>query len=695
MQTPLRHKVQPIKGMDERRPQDPEAASLIQNWTLDKDGCWDSRIGYEKFFPGATNYAPFTNDLAVAGLHVWQTHNGARVYRLFQQGTKLSYVVGNPASVVDLRSNRTAPAVNEMGPDFAEVGRYLVIVNGHDEPLLWRGEQRLYQLGWSTSPPPPQPWGVDPDKTIGAVNNPDPEHVQIPAGFRDAGLGSDNSGDTNRYRLKYSWVFEDGSESPLSPASEDFSWTTAGVGTSWDNTRMVGYVDGVEPGPVGTVARRFYMTQNLVDWDNATGADELFYYVGQLDNNSERSFYLHLADSQLGSLAPEASDGVTFPCRSVHTAAEYRGALFVAGRSDPFRIYHSVPGQPMRYRATDYFDVGGREGGAVVKLFPYYDHLLVFRQRAVDVIRYTAEGGFVITPLVEGVGTEAGHTVDTIPGVGVVFLSYDGVYLVTGSMIGGATMEVRCISGNITQTCRRLNTAALAKAWGRYSHLWREYHVYFPADGNDFNNFGLVLHLRNEGWSIRRGFPVGSLAVDGKGEFLFGHNRGNPLGLDLVGAGLFVISGRRTLGEQSDGAPQPALIDGDPPTSIFQSAWVDWGTPAVMKKARYCDLIVKTQGNNEVLLNLRKDYAYSGENSPSHQLQPPRGAPQPVWDVATWDGVGAVWQDEHLVDVRFDLGAQRSAGRYLWHLSTTHDCVIQGYVLEGTSRGRREREGRG
>jgi hypothetical protein len=680
--------------MDQRQSQDQDACTEIVNFTVDENGCWDNRIGYERYFPGQATFAPFASDLAIDGLFIWETHLGARSYVLYQTGSALKYLKGNPASAVTLRTDRTAPATNEIGPDFAQAGRYLVIVNGHDEPLLYRGESRLYQLGFSTVPPALHPWGIDTTKPAGATALPDEESVQIPAGYRDAGLGGDVADDENRYRWRYSWLFEDGSESPLSPVSEDVAWTTAGSGASWNAMRMVAYLDGIEPGPVGTVGRIVYRTRNLIDWNNQDGADELFYRVGLIPNNSERSFYDHLADSQLGSLAPDDSASVTFPCLSAHTCAFYRGSLFVAGRADPFRLYYSVAGRLMQFRALDYFDVGSRAGGGIVKLHTFYDHLLVFRQRAIDAVRYTAEGGFVLTPLVEGIGTEAGQTVTTVPGLGVLFLGYDGVYLVAGSMIGGATMEVKRVSDLVERTCMRLNSVSMPRAVACYSPKWKEWLCHFPADGSDINNLGLVLHLRNNAWSLRETWPVGTLAVNGNGDIIFGHNQGNTSGLDLVPAGLFVISRRRCKGQVSNGLAPPALVDEAPHTSRIKSAWVDMQNAAVLKKARYVEMVAKTQGDNETAVVLYADYRHDGETGPSHSLQVPRRTALPVWNTATWNGTGCTWEEERLVDVRYDLDPQRSAVRYAWEVETTNDLVVQGYLLDATSRGQRETEGR-
>ena len=148
------------------------------------------------------------------------------------------------------------------------------------------------------------------------------------------------------------------------------------------------------------------------------------------------------------------------------------------------------------------------------------------------------------------------------------------------------------------------------------------------------------------------------------------------------------------MGQESDGGAPAKLVDSDPPTSTMRSAWVDWGNAAVMKKPRYVELLARTQGDNEITVTLYKDWSHTGEAGPSHSLQPARGSEQTVWDTATWDGSGDVWEDSHLVDVRFSLDPQRSGARYCWEVETTNDLVVQGYLLDATTRAQRETEGR-
>ena len=52
--------VRGLAGMQSSLPQNPEAATLIENWTVDRDTqALSSRVGYEKYRPGVpSQFAP-------------------------------------------------------------------------------------------------------------------------------------------------------------------------------------------------------------------------------------------------------------------------------------------------------------------------------------------------------------------------------------------------------------------------------------------------------------------------------------------------------------------------------------------------------------------------------------------------------------------------------------------------------------
>ncbi len=671
-------KVQPLLGIDERVPQDPMACTEIVNFTVDDNGAWSSCIGYEKFFPAKTTYEPFELYPAFDSLYVWSTHSGARTYYLCESNGSLFFVKGNPAAVEVLTALRTVPAANEMASDHSEMGRWLIVVNGLDQPLKLGEEGKKRTLGWWQAPSPPAPWGVD---VVPAIV--DAGSTMVVADDDDVGLGSTTTGAINRYRWKMTYVNEDGSESPISEASAEVIWTTQDSATYayTGNKRMVVLVDGISQGPPGTVACRLYRTKNLGDSDGDEYADELFYYAGQIPNNTDDRCWDNVPDVQLGSEAPLDSDSIVFPCSSVFTAAVFKNRLFTIGRSDPTRVYYSVAGYADTHRALDSFDMGARAGGDGVKLFAHYDLLFVLRERAVEVI-YDRGNGPEIAPLEGNIGTKAGHAVAGVPGVGVLFLSYDGVYVIQGGMEGGARLEVKKITTGLQKTLDKLNTSTMAKAWAEYSHKWREWHCYFPSSGSDICNLGVVFHLRNLQWSTREDFPVGCLAADLKGDLIFGHNYGYEAATNTWETGLFVISRRRSLGETATAAwPDIALVDADPPTSRIKSAWIDFGV-SLMKQIPYVDLHLMTRGDNTITVTQYKDWGFDGVDGPARRLQRAWNPDHPVYGKTKWNAVDTYWEEPMLADIRFSQQHGSDGMRFCWEVETDEDLVVMGYSAQ-------------
>ena len=132
----LKLEVPRVGGIDELLPQKDDSATILENFTVDPaTGGWDNRIGYEKYFPNATLYQPFTTEKRIHSLYVWSTHSGARTYTLFESENiasarcNLRFTVGNVAGagqIVDIDTFRRIPTLNEPVTDYEPFGRYLI-----------------------------------------------------------------------------------------------------------------------------------------------------------------------------------------------------------------------------------------------------------------------------------------------------------------------------------------------------------------------------------------------------------------------------------------------------------------------------------------------------------------------------------------------------------------------------------------
>ena len=116
MITPQKKEITPVKGIDTREPQPDGAASAIQNMVFNSEiASWSNDVGYERYFPGRTDFLPFANT-PVDSLYNFERHNGAQCFLLLEQGGTLSYLQGsNNGSLTTLKTGRTVPGSGEPG----------------------------------------------------------------------------------------------------------------------------------------------------------------------------------------------------------------------------------------------------------------------------------------------------------------------------------------------------------------------------------------------------------------------------------------------------------------------------------------------------------------------------------------------------------------------------------------------------
>ena len=418
--------------------------------------------------------------------------------------------------------------------------------------------------------------------------------------------------------------------------------------------------------------------------------DTVYYYVATIHNNRETSYIDYTPDNFLGADAPFPSDSILMPAPGARAAAVFQGRLFITGGyGDVGKIYYSKVGQPDTFAGLDYFNVGTRDGGGVTALFPYYNELIVFRERAIDVIR-NINGEMVISPFIQGIGTRAMSSITSVPGAGVFFLADDGVYVLAGGLVGGAELSVNKISAPIMKIIKRINPAALSRAAATYSSKWREWHCYFAADGEEKSSIGIVFHMDNGSWSIRENFPIGSIVSDKDGNLLFGNHTGRPTPRvegEQHESGLFVITRKPHAGHTiqltpaggPDQSASESTVDGPAVTSKFKSKWHDFGYPSQKKHVKYLYLYVMTKGDNTLPVTVFEDFSSTGVALTAVKPQRPEHADQDVFGTGLWDT--AAWQEQLITELRYAV-PQKACSRFAFEVETGNDFLLLGYSIE-------------
>ena len=166
MKTLARVIVNPQMGMDLSIPAPPNSAQLIENFAYDaQTKAWTSELGYEPFFSGTLFNGPFSSpnnlNAPVDSLYVFQKHASKQQHIIFECNGKL--VTLEPWTTTrhkTLATNRTIPTPNGVRTSYEAFGKYVVITNGIDSPVKWRGTTRLFPLGWAESPGTPTVLGA-------------------------------------------------------------------------------------------------------------------------------------------------------------------------------------------------------------------------------------------------------------------------------------------------------------------------------------------------------------------------------------------------------------------------------------------------------------------------------------------------------------------------------------------------------
>jgi hypothetical protein len=681
--------VQNQMGIDRSIPADISTAQQIENFKYDpQTKGWTNRFGYEPYFPNSTTNGPFSAanglDAKIDSLYTFERHSGKQQFIMFECNGKLGYLKPYVADQhVILDDNRSIPNPGREKTSYEPFGRYVVITNGIDRPVKWRGTDQLFPLGWAESPGTPTVRACEQvpvdgvrtsfEATDDFVGSGDNIYKGTDAYFE--GVSSETKDETVKYFYKVSYLNENGSESPLSIESNRFTYTSSEI-TRDGNTGVPKVCPIVEIpiGPEGTVARRLYRTKR-------NGDKSLYYLVETIKNNSAQLYVDYRSDSSLGPEAPSPLDSIPFPAPSCRFSASFKNCLFVdGGEMDPTRLYYSAPLELDRFRALDYFEVGTREGGEIVGLETFYNSLLVFRENGIDLIRGDSINGFELVPFVEGVGTFSNSTIVTMPKIGVAFLCVDGIYLIAGGMDGGADLSIQKISSELDELFDRMSIDLMTSAVGAYSQKEKELQFWLPMSGRPNLFRGVVFHINNAQWSERSYINLSCIAVDTDDNFLFGMDTYSGLvdGQEIK-RGIYAQSNIHQNGVRYQlGSEDP--VAGFAMMSEFRSQWTDFGSPVLKKFPKYLYITAITGGNQTIGVKTYKDRDWNdGYDAGVAKWQVADGPDQPTYDLSRWDAVN--WQDKRLVTIRYPIigGAYTEMA---FKIVTDQPFTFVGYSIE-------------
>lgn len=652
-------------GMDTAYRPSPNGADLIEDMWWDAQGCWRQVGGYERI----ANTGGFLGAGSVESMFWFTQHNGARRYLVFERralGGDLELFYFDAAKQAAQPIDPT-PRTYIPGPwqrtQYCAVGNWLWYLNGHEEPRRWGGTNRpVVRIGFSLPPPPPllsdsnglfDRFGRVGAAVITSYN----DREQRGVGDRPTATPPDIVTTIWRYGYAITWVNDLGQESPPSPIAYASGQNiqdhlNPAFGINGRKTVMVTFPDG----PAHVYGARLYRTRNLVT-DNefeSDGARQVSLSVqeqvsiGQLYFHSEwatgRGFTLgdDKPDFELGAqLDPDRTGPLP---RGVKYLAPYQGCMFLAGSPEyPDRVWFSAPGLPEQFPAINYIDVGNRDSGEVTGLYPTQNALVVFKRRGTLIIEGDPSRGFTAKTLSPDVGCSSPNAMAEAPGLGLVFVSESGVFLIEGVSRERETRPARItrISTSIQRVWdARVNTRALMSAQGVLFRRQREIWLQVPADGAGSNGdfLGLVYHYETGAWSIRPAWPINCFteSKDERGYLFFGARNDR---------GVYAYSRGRDKGGVSVVAK-------------YRTTWHDLGSVWGRSQVLYASPYLLNYGDRVHAVTYRRDRLQDFEPAQGARKSEDSEFERAKWGTATWGSKtidGSVWTDVEPTVVRHDV----------------------------------------
>ena len=553
-----------------------------------------------------TTTTPSSDTATIQSLHWFAQHNGARQFLVWEDtnGRLRQFRGGTPSApyknlkdrqnkvwngVDRARSVQRTPGASTQSIVW---GGRLYMVNGQDEPIVYDGRV-TGRAGYIQAPGPP-----DAEVVLRDFNE-DNTSYWLGTRIRNQGLGSslpfdsgDETGDAKLcgYKYRVTFVNRRGQESPMSEPSGVVQFECGDKG----KTRFVQLQ--IPSGDVETIARRIYRTRDIFDaFGQPTNRNYgyNYYFVKEVQDNIATVIEDGLSDGNLGSLA-DPEDFGPWPSQA-RFIASFKNTVFLAGMPNN-QIQFSAPNMPEVFPLNNIFDISEGDGGDVTGIYPTKNALVVFKRRGIYLIKGDPSNGFYVQTLTRDMGCIAVDSVAEVPGVGLVFLSDSGIFVLEGALENtGSATGVTELSIPIRDWFDELSDSALAGAVGIVYHRDREFWLCVPGIGETENSIVFVFHYTVGAWSRRFDVPVRCAVEtkDHRGYLFFGSSD------DEFRPGLFVYTHSEIRRGSNWGGTPPSVIE-----PMYKTSPLAFGSVYTGVQPAYVNIYAVARGNLGLSLNL-------------------------------------------------------------------------------------------
>ena len=513
------------------------------------------------------------------------------------------------------------------GTHFQCYGGNLYGVNGYDEPIVFDG-RKVTRAGFGAAPA-----GIEAD-LVHDTDNTNTQYAYTEASH--FGIG-----DRQRlwgYRWKVTFVNERGQESPMSisPARAFHENPSA-------QRSMVTLT--LPLGPVGTVARRIYRTQNMRN-TNGTIRDKIygeeFYFVAEVQDNIGTVFVDVHSDTDLGALHTPENYGA-WPA-AASTIASFKSTIFIAN-SDSSALRFSSPRMPEEFPELNFIEIGDSNAGPIVAMYATKNALVVFKSRGIYLLKGDPVDGFFCLTLTRDLGCAASKSIRELPGSGLVFMSNDGVYLLEGAFENTGTITgITRLGEPVESELLRVNMSSAESIRSGINQRDRELWLAVPTKGSAIPNRLLKFHYEIGEWSVAPDFDVYDMvATEDHRSYMVLASSSEASG----SKGLMVYSRAYT----SKGATAVS--------SAYKTVFLSPNSLYSAFSVARLQVYAIGYGNNDLeanfIVNRELSESYSSALS-RDQKRPREDAAAAVYGTATWGSVYK-WSEHRPVPIRYDLSA--------------------------------------
>jgi|TARA_R110001583_G_scaffold11217_1_gene51132 hypothetical protein len=458
------------------------------------------------------------------------------------------------------------------------------------------------------------------------------------------------------FQYKVTYVNDRGQESEASQSS-NLAVCENGVGGTKHAMHGKGVIGLQLPiGPKECVARRIYRTRNCYSSTNdlySVGRNRSFYFLAEVPDNMSTSFLDGHPDSILGDLL-DTRDLGNFP-RGTKFLANFKNTMFAAGHQNN-EIRYSAPLFPESYPDDHRISIGDDDGGPIMGVKATKNALVVFKHRGIYLIKGDPRSGFVCQTLNKDVGCVSPDSISELPGIGLIFLSERGMFVLEGALENTGTVTgVVNIGAEIPNILERVNSSAAVRACSGLFLEDNEYWISLPVDGSKENNICLIYHYSVGAWSIRKNFPAGCMVTskDHRGYLFMGSNDTT----NKFRAGILIYSrGAKTKGKITTSITFDGSVIGDDVNIDSKYETVSNDYSSVFTNFRPAHVIVYgvQQGDNELSVNTRVNRSIDQLRMiPQSNDQQDPNDPYPVYGSAFWGS--SRWMAYRPTLLRYDI----------------------------------------